>query len=253
MKRRTFQTIIFALFVIPIGGCEMTPDQQLQAIDRAVTYLQAESGKLDRRLAVVDTLIAKTEQALADPNLAGSISSEVLAALQQAREEKPRLLAAKAKIDIVLADLKANCEQLKAGGPVDTAALLRLAAQTLSGAGTAIGGPVGGWMQLVAMVVLGLFGAGGAGTAVMKSRLLTVTRDELQEAKTEVREKDTALTEVVEGGEQWKLAVKKGLPEGTDALAAWKQAMKGAQVSEVTKQQVALTRAMIELPSLRNR
>ena len=245
MRQGLLWWLLVAAALVPMGGCGTTSEQKLAALDQAVVYLQGESAKLDARLAGIDSLIAKTEGALSDPNLAGQVTSQVLAALRQAQQEKPALLAAKAKADVILADLKASAEQLQAGGAVDTQALLQLAAQTIGGVGVAVGGPVGGWMGVVGMILAGVVGAGGVGVAGQKIVQLKQTRAELDLSQMETGEKDTALTEVIAGGELWKAAVKAGLPAGADPVEEWKKAMKEAQVSEVTKQQVAITRACL--------
>jgi hypothetical protein len=190
MRARTFQAVIFAMFIAPIGGCGTTSEQKLAAVERAVTYLRAESSKMDQRLATLDEFITRTTTALSDPNIAGSVTAAIREELLRAQAEKPAVLAAKAKADQVLADLQANAERIRAGGQVDAAALLRLAAQTLGGVGTAVGGSAGGWLQVVAMIVMGLLGAGGAGKALVATGKLANA--------------NTALQEVVSGGETFK-------------------------------------------------
>jgi len=183
MRARTFQTIIFSLCILPIGGCGSTPPQQLAAIDQAVTYLQTASVEIDTRLGQIDGIIKSAEAVLQDPQLAGQITADILTGLKQAQAEQPKLLEAKAKADAVLTELRASVDKLKAGGQVDTAQILQLGAQTLSDAGTAVGGQAGGWMKLVGAILLGVLGTGGAGAAVIECRKLGAAKEALARIK----------------------------------------------------------------------
>jgi hypothetical protein len=156
MRTRTFILTIVCLILLPATGCQATSQQRIDLLDKAVTYLQAESVKFDQRIAVLDGLIAASQKALADPNISGPAADKIRATLAEARTELAKVGPAKQKVDLVLADLAGKLAALRAGGNIDVTAELNLAAQMLGTVGVAIGGPIGSWLQIVAAILIAI-------------------------------------------------------------------------------------------------
>ncbi len=119
MRAWTFQAIIFAICILPLGGCNLTPDQRVAALDKAVTSDQAISQQMDARIQQLEQVITNARAMLADPN----ITNETLVYLREALPKlEAKLAAAKPVKQIVDQNLAALQKQLAAAltaGPVD--------------------------------------------------------------------------------------------------------------------------------------
>lgn len=152
MRIRTLWLLAFLWAILPVSGCELTKEQKLAAVDRAIAGLQDQSS-----------LFAA---ALKDPTITP--------------EQRAKMEAAKVKVDGVVADLQLARTDIAAGRSVNLTAVLSVATTILGTTATAVGGAAGQWLQLIA-AVLGALVAGGGG-------LLYRQRGQLETAQTAVRE-----------------------------------------------------------------
>jgi len=208
------------------GGCQLSSEERVAAVEQAVTYLQGESVQFDLRLAAIQAVIASSRTALGDPNVTGAAAEQIRATMDEATAELGKVSGVKAKVDLVMADLQTKLAAMKAGGTVDVEAELKTAAAVLGTIGGAIGGATGGWLQAISAVLIALVSA-LPGLLVARSRGAKLSKTE------------TALQEVVAGGERFKDTAATG-------IAQWKEAMTVAQKSEATRELVAVARARMK-------
>lgn len=251
MKRTTLTLIVLALVLVPIGGCGLTPDQRVAALQGAIARTQEMSLQLDSQIQAIQQAVAQANVTLADPNAGGAAAAYLREALPKLEAKLAASVPIKKLVDQQLAALQAQFAALQAAGPLDVQKEFAAYGQGVTSVGGALPPPYNTIALLLGSVGLPVIGAiAGAFAKGKQAQTQLAAKDDqitaadirAKEAKIRAEEMETALDDVVAGGEAWKEAMKAGLPAGTDAVTAWKAAMAEAQASEVTQENVALAR-----------
>ena len=225
MRVKTLCIIAAVTWLIPIGGCDMGSAERIELLETAIAEVQARSAQADEIIAVLAAGLAESRAALADPNLPPETAAEITALLAAAQEKLATTQAVKSRADAILAMLRTQLAAAgEIAGPGDELAFL---GQGLTTVGGQLPPPLGIYATLAGSLVTAI---GGAFVAVKRGGAL--------KAKTaEATALDTALAEVVAGGQVFKLA----LTDNAELMAAFKQAHGDAQ-SLLTRERVALAR-----------
>ena len=231
MKIKTLCIVCALTWLIPIGGCESNSAERIEVMRQSLGVVAEQSVILEGRLMALESFLAEGQAALADPNLGGDMAAEITAAIERARAELAQVRPAQAKLDQVTAQLQAKIVEIQAGGDADITDELQLVVTLLGGAGTAIEGETGQWLKIGAAILGGLVTLLGGAYKIQRTEL----------AKTQ-----TALTDVVAGGEKFKKAAAGGHGSTEDAIILFKDAQtKAQQHSEATRTLVAVARTKV--------
>lgn len=227
MKVKTLCIICAVTWLVPIGGCGTDSAGRLHLAEKALAITAEQSALLDGRLAAIEAVLAQGQVALADPNLSSDITDRINAALARARAELAVVRPIKAKFDEVAVQLQAKVAELQAGGDVDFTDELQVIATLLGTAGPVVGGQTGQWMALAATLIgliVGVF-----------AKVQTVKKNQAQ----------TAVTELVAGGQRFKREVERAPAESGTVLFA--KAMGEEQKSAATRELVAIARTKVRV------
>lgn len=154
---RRFATIVAVCGLLGLAGCGTSTTERLELYDQAVNRLEQVSEQVDSRLAAIDAFLATAQTALSDPNL-GDAAGEILAGVQAAIAKRDEAIEAKAKLDVALAQIRANIEEIKAKGDIDVADEVALVGGGLAAAGQATGGAIGAWLVAIGCLVAAVGG-----------------------------------------------------------------------------------------------
>jgi hypothetical protein len=158
MKRTTLTLMVLGLVLIPLGGCELTPDQRVTALQGAVQKTQDISLQLNDKIVLLEGALTKAQAMLGDPNQSNATLVKLrddIALLQS------KLAAAKPVKELIDANLTAYQQQLAAalaGGPLDTQKEFAAYGQGVTTATAALPAPFNLIGLLIGSVVLPLVG-----------------------------------------------------------------------------------------------
>ncbi|HUX14982.1 MAG TPA: hypothetical protein VMW52_00830 [Phycisphaerae bacterium] len=232
MRIKTLCIICAVTWLIPIGGCERNSAERIELMRQSLGVIAEQSVILEGRLVALESFLAESQAALADPNLAGDMAAEIGAGIERARAELAKVRPAQAKLDQVTGALLAKIATLQAGGDVDITDELQLVVTLLGASGGAIGGETGQWLKIGAAILGGLVTLLGGAYKLQRDKTIVVDA--------ELAETQTALGEVVSGGEKFKKAAAAAPAE--DARVLFKAAQVTAQQHEATRTLVAVAR-----------
>lgn len=149
---RRFLTIAVCCGAFGLAGCGSSTSDRLELYDQAVSRLEQASEQIDGRLAAIDAFLASAQTALSDPNL-GDAAGEILAGVQAAIAKRDEALEVKAKVDVALAQIRAQIDQVRAHGSIDVSDEISLVGRGLAAAGQAAGGAIGAWLVAIGGLV----------------------------------------------------------------------------------------------------
>jgi small-conductance mechanosensitive channel len=248
MRTRAFQLILFSLGVFLIGGCGLTSDQRVSALQNAIAQTQAISQQMEAKIQQLETVIEQAKTALADPNATDATLVYLRDSLAKVEAKLAAMRPVKQVVDQNLAVLQKQLAAALAAGPLDPQKEFAAYGRGVTTVSAALPPPFNTIGLMIGSLVLPLIGGiVGAFAKGKQAKTQLAQKDgQLTVANARADEMETSLSDVVAGGEAWKSAMKAGLPEGTDPLTAWKEAMNEAQVCEVTKENVALARVRVK-------
>lgn len=224
MRVKTLCIIAAVTWLIPIGGCDMNSAERVAALEAAVSQVQAHSAHADGVISALQVALADSQRTLADPNLPREMRAELIEIVTAAQVKLDKAREVKVSVDAILATLRTQLAAAEVSGPGGE---LQLIGQGLTTVGGQLPPPLGIYATLAGSLVTAI---GGAFVAVKRGGAL--------KAKTaEATALDTALAEVVAGGQVFKQA----LTDNAELMAAFKQAHGDAQ-SLLTRERVALAR-----------
>jgi len=148
--------ILLAVCCLWAGGCGSDTATRIETYRSALGQLQATSSEIDVRLASIETFLSQAHASLADPNL-GSSSAEIREAIETALSKRDQAIAAKAKVDLAIAQIRTELEAIDVEG-ADWTDEISLLGSALAAGGQAAGGEVGAWLAAIGGI---LAGAGG--------------------------------------------------------------------------------------------
>jgi len=235
MRIKTLCIVCAVSWLVPIGGCETNSAERIELMRQSLGVVAEQSVILETRLVALESFLAESRAALADPNLAGDVAAEITAGIERARAELAKVRPAQAKLDQVTGQLQAKIAEIQAGGDADITDELQLVVTLLGGAGTAIGGETGQWLKIGAAILGGLVTLLGGAYKIQRDKKIVVDA--------ELAETQTALGEVVAGGEKFKAAAAAAPTE--DATVLFKQSQDKAQRTATTRTLVAVARTKV--------
>jgi hypothetical protein len=182
MRARTFQTIVFLLFVAPLGGCGTTSEQRVAQLQRAVTATQEMSKQVSAKVTELQGALANA-QALAKNSAA--TPAQIAKLTNDITTIQAKLATAKPLQDHLDQQLAAYQTQLTAAltaGPLDAAGEAQVYGQGVSAVGAVLPPPwniyaglVGSLIGIVGGVV-GTVARGRKADAAMAGTVAGVTQ-----------------------------------------------------------------------------
>lgn len=156
MRVRTFQTIVFLLFVLSVGGCGLTSEQRLAALQRTVATTQNLSSQLSARISDLEKALADAQILAKQPGVPPATVAKLQAdiALLQGRinQAKPMQEQLDQRLAAYQAQLTAALEK-----PIDVAGEAQVYGQGVSAIGAILPPP----FNVYAGLIGSLIGIGG--------------------------------------------------------------------------------------------
>jgi hypothetical protein len=153
MRARTFQTIVFLLFVAPLGGCGTTSEQRVAQLQRAVTATQEMSKQVSAKVTELQGALANA-QALAKNSAA--TPAQIAKLTNDITTIQAKLATAKPLQDHLDQQLAAYQTQLTAAltaGPLDAAGEAQVYGQGVSAVGAVLPPPWNIYAGLVGSLI----------------------------------------------------------------------------------------------------
>ncbi len=221
MRKSIFMVLIVG--VIPLSGCRSSSQERIESLKAGIATVQKTQAQIDIEIAGWQQFLAEGEKKMADPNN-GPVLRQMAQDMATARMKLEALQALKQKAEAALVEF----QKALAAVPEDPnlADEVNMWGTMLITAGGSIPAPIGGYLALGGWLLTTV-----AGGLKLKNQSATLKTNTAKLNQTE-----TALTEVVQGGEGTKAGIQAITPEVVQLPDELKATVPGALLRAVVEQ-----------------